>query len=170
VNKYILLDRDGTLIEFRNYLTDPRHITINRPTIKGLQLLSEAGYRFGVITNQSLIGRGIASKEQVELVNSEMLNQFNSYGIRFDFVLYCPHSPLDLCDCRKPKISLGLKAIAEYGINVQGSYMIGDMDSDMEFGNSLNLTTIKISSNFSVVAKFTVGNLFEASKIILSKK
>jgi hypothetical protein len=48
--------------------------------------------------------------------------------------------------------------------------MIGDMDSDIEFGAALHLTTIKISSNFSSAANFTAENLYEASNIILSNK
>ena len=170
MGNYILFDRDGTLIEFEHYLIHPERVIINHHTILGLHVLNKAGYRFGIISNQSLIGRGVASKEQVELVNKEMLAQFNSNGISFDFVLYCPHSPLDLCACRKPKISLGLKAVGEYGINVRGSYMIGDMDSDIEFGAALHLNTIKISSNFSSTANFTAKNLYEASNIILSNK
>lgn len=168
MNNYVIFDRDGTLIELEHYLVQPERIRISNLTIRGLQRLSRKGYKFGVISNQSLIGRGIASREQVDLVNNEMLNQFNSEGINFDFMVYCPHSPIDLCACRKPKKFLGEKAISEYSINVHSSYMIGDMDSDIEFGIALQLTTIKISSLFSNLANFTAENIYEASNKILS--
>jgi D-glycero-D-manno-heptose 1,7-bisphosphate phosphatase len=170
VDNFIIFDRDGTLIEFEHYLIQPNRVVINDYTFCGLQSLIENGYRLGVISNQSIIGRGIASKEQVELVNNEMLLQFKAQGINFDFILYCPHSPVDLCECRKPKISLGLKAIKEYNINVGGSYMIGDMESDIEFGVALRLTTVKISSQFSTTASFTAENVLDASNWILDNR
>ena len=170
MNNFIIFDRDGTLIEHEHYLIDPKLIRISEKTILGLKILNSCGVNFGIITNQSVIGRGIASTEQVEAVNKEMLEQFKSSGIVFEFVYYCPHDPINMCGCRKPEIMLGLRAINEYQINVEKSYMIGDMDTDIKFGNSLNLSTIKISDRISDIADFTSLDLLDAAICIVGQK
>jgi D-glycero-D-manno-heptose 1,7-bisphosphate phosphatase len=170
MNDFIIFDRDGTLIEFENYLIDPKLIKIKKNTIRGLEVLKTNDFKFGVISNQSIIGRGLASTEQVDLVNNKMLEQFTTFGINFEFIYYCPHSPINNCDCRKPGTALGVRAISEYRINVEKSYMIGDMDSDIEFGNSLNLTTIKINTDNSDIANFAAMDILSAAEWIIGKK
>jgi len=170
MNNFIIFDRDGTLIEFEHYLIDPALVKINESTIRGLKVLSANGFKFGVVSIQSIIGRGVASIEQVDLVNNKMLGQFNTFGINFEFIYYCPHNPIEVCSCRKPGTALGVRAISEHQINVENSYMIGDMDSDIEFGNSLNLTTIKIHANQSDIAEFTAKDILTAAEWIIGKK
>ena len=170
MNNFIIFDRDGTLIDFEHYLIDPKLIRIDENTIHGLKILLEYGFKFGIISNQSVIGRGVATSEQVDLVNNRILEQFKTFGIDFAFVYYCPHHPIEQCICRKPKTALGEQAISEYQINTEKSYMIGDMDSDMEFGNSLNLNTIKIHNKNSKIAKFTAINILGAAEWIIGNK
>ena len=170
MNNFIIFDRDGTLIEFEHYLIDPKLIKINKNTIRGLEVLITGGFKFGIISNQSIIGRGIASVEQVDIINNKMLEQFHSFGINFEFVYYCPHNPIELCSCRKPSTVLGEQAISKYQIDAGKSYMIGDMDTDIEFGNSLNLTTIKIHNKNSDIAKFTATDILSAAEWIIGNK
>ena len=170
MNDFIIFDRDGTLIEFEHYLIDPKLIKIKKNTIRGLEVLKTNDFKFGVISNQSIIGRGLASTEQVNLVNNKMLEQFTNFGINFEFIYYCPHNPIDICSCRKPATALGVRALNEHQINVKKSYMIGDMDSDIEFGNSLNLTTIKIHADKSDIADFTAKDILSAAEWIIGKK
>ena len=169
MNNFIIFDRDGTLIEFEHYLIDPELVKINESTIRGLKVLSANGFKFGIVSNQSIIGRGFASIEQVNLVNKKMLDQFDTFGINFEFVYYCPHNPTDACSCRKPSTALGMRALSEYQINVEKSYMIGDMDSDIKFGKSLNLTTIKIHAVKSDIAEFTARDILSAAEWIIGK-
>jgi histidinol-phosphate phosphatase family protein len=170
MNDFIIFDRDGTLIEFEHYLIDPKLIKIKKNTIRGLEVLKTNDFKFGVISNQSIIGRGLASTEQVNLVNNKMLEQFTNFGINFEFIYYCPHNPIDICSCRKPGTALGVRALNEHQFNVKKSYMIGDMDSDIEFGNSLNLTTIKIHADKSDIADFTAKDILSAAEWIIGKK
>jgi len=170
MNDFIIFDRDGTLIEFEHYLIDPKLIKINEKTICGLEILSKDGFRFGIISNQSVIGRGFATTAQVDLVNKRILEQFNTFGINFEFVYYCPHNPIEQCSCRKPGTALGEQAISKYQISAEKSYMIGDMDSDIQFGNSLNLTTIKIHNDNSDIARFTAKDILIAAEWIVGNK
>lgn len=170
MQKYIIFDRDGTLIKYVPYLCDSQFIRIEKKTILGLILLKRNGFKFGVISNQSVIGRGIASEDQVISVNTAIMKKLDFYKISFDFFFYCPHDPISACKCRKPKTALGLKAISEFDIDVANSYMIGDMDSDIEFGIALNLRTIKLSVDNTSKAQFTTRNVLSAADWILKPK
>ena len=144
MNKFIIFDRDGTLIDLKPYLINPSDLKIKPHTIRGLRLLGKYGFKFGIISNQSVIGRGKATIKQVDLVNYEMIKLFNSQGVFFEFLFYCPHSPDELCACRKPEIELGVKAIKNFNIDSTKSYMIGDMETDIEFGKALKFNTVKL--------------------------
>ena len=113
---YVLFDRDGTLIKFEHYLIDPNMVELAEGIVQGLQLLKEYGFLFGVITNQSVIGRGLASIEMVSDVNERVISLFAEHDIEFQFVLLCPHRPEDFCDCRKPAPGLGKIAIQEHNL------------------------------------------------------
>jgi D-glycero-D-manno-heptose 1,7-bisphosphate phosphatase len=170
MSKFIIFDRDGTLIDLKTYLVDPRHVSIRAHTINGLKLLDKHGFKFGIVTNQSVIARGKATIKQVELVNYEMIKLFGSHGISFEFLFYCPHSPVDMCACRKPEIELGLKAIKNFNIDTTKSYMIGDMKTDIEFGKALKFKTVKLGIDESSIADFSAKNIFYAAKWIVNQK
>jgi HAD superfamily hydrolase (TIGR01662 family) len=146
--KYIVLDRDGTLIQLVPYLKDPELVDFVPEIANVLATLKELGFRFGIISNQSVIGRGKANLQEVKNVNRKITDFFEKIDVHFDFFLFCPHTPEDFCLCRKPNTLLGETAIKEYSIDPGKSFMIGDAISDMEFGNRLGLTSILISSEF----------------------
>lgn len=129
--KYIIFDRDGTLIEHIHHLTDPSKVKIYQDAFESLKILSENRFRFGIISNQSVIGRGLASDDLVRTINSIIEESFRKYGIIFDFIKYCPHHPMEKCSCRKPNSQMGEKAISEYGIDTSQSYMVGDQNSEI---------------------------------------
>lgn len=169
---FVLLDRDGTMIEHVHHLIDPDLVQFKSDLQSSLQLLEEAGYRFGIISNQSVIGRGLASASDIQKVNKRIVDFLRPFGISFDFVYICPHHPGDGCECRKPAISLGLKAIAEHQLDPSQSFMIGDQESDLMFGKNLGCTTIQVQGNAkkSSFADYYSVNLKDAAKWILTKK
>jgi len=165
---YVILDRDGTLIKNVPYLKDPSEIFILPGAIAGLQRLKSMHYRFGIVTNQSAIGRGLATRQEVELVNARMYELFQKFDISFDFLLMCPHKPDDNCFCRKPHPDLGLHAIDKFEINTTSSFMVGDKDSDIEFGKSIGLKTIRIISTYptNISPNHLAMDLLEAAEKI----
>jgi len=152
--QYVIFDRDGTLIEHIEYLIDPDKVAILPGVTEGLKLLVEHGFKLGIITNQSVIGRGRASGADVDAVNAKVLELLEVNGIQFRFVLVCPHAPLDNCNCRKPAPGLGLIAIKQYGLSPLDSYMVGDKESDVLFGNSIGCKSIILASS-SIDSKAT---------------
>jgi histidinol-phosphate phosphatase family protein len=162
--KFVIFDRDGTLIDHVHHLVDLSQVKIKNDAIAALILLRDFGFRFGVITNQSVIGRGLASLRQVHEINSYIVNCFGDSNLTFEFFWMCPHTPEDNCICRKPNITLGKKAIKQYDLSLQDSYFVGDQETDMQFSNRLGLIPVQISevSNKSKIAAHCANSLLGA--------
>jgi len=125
--KYLLLDRDGTLIKHVPYLHRVKEVEILPEVVPVLIRALEMNFRFGIVTNQSVIGRGIASSGDVNRVNEFLCDEFFKLcGISFDFVHYCPHIPEDKCLCRKPNIGMIKIELAIGQISIYESFMIGN--------------------------------------------
>ena len=171
-SKYIIFDRDGTLIKHIRYLTKISDIEFLPGVVESLLKLKSAGYKFGIITNQSLIGRKIAKRSVVNKINSHIVKHLASQGIDINFVYICPHEPSQDCACRKPKIGLGVKAIANFEINPRLSYMIGDAMTDIQFGINLGLQTVQVNPLDCVHSKadFVTNNMFFAAEWILKNE
>ena len=133
--------------------------------------MGQAGYRFGVITNQSVVERGLATREVVDSVNEKVAQLLMKSGVVLDFVFVCPHIAATACTCRKPMTALGEQAILEFEIDVDQSYMVGDRASDIEFGAKLGLKTILIDSNSSQICKpdLKAKNILDCSIQILNR-
>ncbi|MEI7684176.1 MAG: HAD family hydrolase [Planctomycetota bacterium] len=134
----IFLDRDGTLIEDREYLRDPAGVRLLPGVPEGLQRLRDAGYRLVVITNQSGIGRGWMTEADYASVAAEVDRQLAAFGIAFDGVYYCPAGPAaegaEEHSDRKPMPGLYLKAARDLDIDLPASYAIGDSLRDLIAG------------------------------------
>lgn len=165
---FVLFDRDGTLIKFEHYLIDPNKVEIAEGVLDGLQLLKELGFSFGMITNQSVISRGLASRDQVVAVNEKVLSLLGQYQFEFQFALFCPHIPDDFCDCRKPAPGLGRIAIQEHNLMPNLSYMVGDQPSDVGFGHAIGCKSILVGGDIDVEcgADHYAKNVLEAAEWI----
>lgn len=88
--------------------------------------------------------------EDMHAVNREMERQLAEGGAAIDAVYYCPHRPEDGCDCRKPRTGMGLRAIADHGLDPARCWMIGDKDSDIGFGRVLGMRTVRVSPSYTL--------------------
>lgn len=134
----VFLDRDGTLIEDREYLSDPAGVRLFAGVGEALEGLRDAGFALVVITNQSGIGRGWMSIADYELVAAEFERQLASVGIQLDATYYCPAGPAEPgCEehpDRKPNPGLYLKAARELDLDLPASYAVGDSLRDLIAG------------------------------------
>jgi D-glycero-D-manno-heptose 1,7-bisphosphate phosphatase len=162
--KFVIFDRDGTLIDHVHHLVDLSRVKIKSDAIPALKLLRDFGFKLGVITNQSVVGRGLASLTQVEEINSYIMEYFMNDDLNFEFFWMCPHVPEDNCSCRKPNVALGIKAINQYAILLENSYFIGDQETDMQFSDNLGLIPVQIGevSNKSKIAVHFANSLLSA--------
>ena len=134
LNCAIFLDRDGTIIVDKGYLSDPKGIELIQGILPILRKLQDAGFLLVMVSNQSGIGRGYFTEKDYVKVQEHLDELLESNGIKFAGYYHCPHSPDDNCMCRKPKVKMALEAAKELDISLSESYMVGDKESDIEFG------------------------------------
>lgn len=128
----IFLDRDGVINYNRsNYVKSWQEFEFLPRSLEALHLLNQLGRPTVVVTNQSAIGRGIVSHQEVAQINALMKKQIERVGGRIDRVLYCPHRPEDECNCRKPQPGMILSAASQLGLEPPLSFMVGDAMTDV---------------------------------------
>ena len=146
----VFLDRDGVLTEERSYVTELEDLHIFPYAKQCIKEIKEKGYYAIVITNQSAVARGMLSEEKLQ-----MMNEYLQKEIDVDAVYYCPHHSegtiekyTRICECRKPKIGLLLKAVERFEIDLTRSYMVGDRASDILMGQRAGIKTILLESGY----------------------
>lgn len=131
MNKAAFLDRDGVLNNDYDYVSKIEDFEWKSGIFELLRSLRKKDYDIFVVTNQSGIGRGYYSLEDFNKLTLWMLKELKQQDIAVKKVYYCPHSPEEKCDCRKPNPGMILEAAKDYGIDIKHSIMIGDKNSDM---------------------------------------
>ena len=164
----VFIDRDGTIIEEVNYLSNFNELKIFNFTFDAIKILKNLNFKIIIITNQSGIARGYFTQEFVENVNNYLCK---TLGI--DDFFYCPHLPDDNCICRKPKIGLIKNVLKKYPeINLKKSFFIGDKEVDIETGINSGTNTILVQTGYgkkeanNSKADFIVKNVYYASLLI----
>ena len=143
----VFLDRDGTINEDRGYLGDPDLVRILPGVVEALSLLQENEWPLIVVSNQSGIGRGYYGLSDMQAVQARVEAELKSFGIVFEGFYFCPHTPDDHCNCRKPEPGLLLQAASEMSINLKASWMIGDKLSDVLAGQRAGCQSIMIGTS-----------------------
>lgn len=166
---YVIFDRDGTLIEHINHLVDPSLVAYKNGLVEALAKLQEHGFKFGMITNQSVIGRGLASFRTVNEINRKIIDHLSFHNIEMQFVLLCPHLPEEGCLCRKPNTALGILAEKSFNVPLANSYVVGDQESDLLFGKNLHCKVVQVGENLqkNPLADFFSGTLMGAAEWII---
>jgi D-glycero-D-manno-heptose 1,7-bisphosphate phosphatase len=169
----VVLDRDGTVVIDRGYLGDPAGLEFEPGAAEGLRLLSVCGYRLIVITNQSGVGRGLFTLEQLHAMNARLNIMVESVGARLEGIYFCPHAPNADCGCRKPALGLLRRASSELGFDSASAIVVGDRETDIEFGHRAGATTVLICNdrspeNLSHPPDIMAANLLEAAKALAS--
>ena len=136
----IFLDRDGVLIENKpDYVRDWSQVRVFPQAIHALSLPQIKKYKIVIITNQSVVGRGLISLKTAHEINERLINLIREHGGHIDGVYMCPHKPEDGCSCRKPLPGLLLQAANDLSLDFQRSWMIGDAWSDVQAGEAAGL-------------------------------
>jgi D-glycero-D-manno-heptose 1,7-bisphosphate phosphatase len=184
----VFLDRDGVINELVLYTAageyEPPHrpedLVICQDVPESLKALQTNGFDLFIISNQPDFAKGKTTLESIQAVHTRFDQILKSLGIRFRDYYYCYHHPDGvvpeysfMCECRKPKPYFLEVAAKRYNIDLSGSWMIGDRDSDIECGKTAGTRTILIvnprSSGYRGISnpEFTTENLKEAVQIIL---
>lgn len=173
----VFIDRDGTIIAEKDYLSDPAQVELLPGSVNGLLQLQQNGFEIIVVTNQSGIGRGYFNEKQMHAVNKELCRLLTEAGVKISLrrIYYCPHTPEDGCQCRKPLTGMALQAQADWLFDIKRGYVIGDKASDIEFGANLRLPGILVETGYGAdlpanvkeQAAYVALNLEDAARWII---
>lgn len=170
----VLLDRDGTVMYDKHYLHDPDEVELLPGAVQGLAAMAALGCRLVLLTNQSGVGRGYFTEDDVAAVHARLFELLAPHGIRFAAVYHCPHTPDDGCGCRKPEPGLMERAARELGFDPAASFMIGDKECDILLGRNTGASTILVRTGKGAkheaicghVADHVVDDLRGAAEVI----
>jgi histidinol-phosphate phosphatase family protein len=157
VNRALFLDRDGTVIKDRGYMGDPDLVRMIPGAGAALSALASEGWKLIVVSNQSGVGRGIISLQQMEAVQTRFLELMNSLGIPITDSYLCTHAPEQGCECRKPADFFLRRAAREHAIDLDASWMVGDRESDIVCGINAGCETIWLRNEMFPVAQSLPG-------------
>lgn len=188
----VFLDRDGVLIEDVDLLVRPEEVRVMAGAAEALCALTRAGYQLIVVSNQTVVARGLSTEQEVEAVNRYVADRLEQAGgPRLKFFYFCPHHPKATlpdyriaCSCRKPRPGMLVTAAADHGIDLSSSFMIGDRITDMVAGKSANCRTVLVQTgrhwcapietleplDASEAPDFVCFDLASAAKWILSSR
>ena len=171
-NKAVFLDRDGTIAKDVHYCRRLEDFELLPTVPEAIKLLNENDFKAVVTTNQSGIARGYLTEETLAQIHRKMEDELAKHGAKVDAIYYCPHHPDDNCECRKPKLKLFLQAAKELVIDFSLSYVVGDMQMDIEAGKALGCKTILVTTGpdrgKGVIdpPDYLADNLLEAARLI----
>ena len=132
----VLLDRDGTVIVDKHYLSDPKQVELLPRAAEGLRQLSHAGMQLFMVTNQSGIGRGYFTETEYRSCSEALEEQLRAQKIPVVETAFCPHAPEDCCDCRKPSLGMWHNLASRYTLEPSRTAMVGDKAEDILFGRA----------------------------------
>jgi D-glycero-D-manno-heptose 1,7-bisphosphate phosphatase len=143
----VFLDRDGTINEPAaegDYIRSPDEVELLPGAAEAIRLLNELPTKVVVVTNQRGIALGLMSEADLAAVNTRLEAFLAAEGAHLDAILHCPHERGE-CECRKPGTAMFERAAREIpGVTLEGAAMIGDSAIDVEAGNRLGLTTVRL--------------------------
>jgi len=144
----ILIDRDGTLIEDRDYLADPAGVQLFPGGAEAIAAMNRAGMPIALVSNQSGIGRGYFTEADLAAVERRVQEVLAAAGAHLDGLYHCPHAPEAGCHCRKPAPGMAEQAARELSLDLSRSFIIGDKRADVELGRAVGATTILVRTGY----------------------
>lgn len=155
----VLFDRDGTLVYDVPYNGDPAKVAPVPGAAAAIGRLRQAGIAVAVVSNQSGIGRGLLSEEQVETVNREIDAAVGPFAAWH----FCPHTAADACDCRKPAPGLISRAASQLGVPPERCLMVGDIAADIQAAQAAGAAAILVPTEVT-----DAGDIEAAPRVTLT--
>lgn len=160
----LFLDRDGVINHqiINNYVKTLEEFRFIDGAAKAVGFFTKLFGRIFVVTNQQGINRGIMTEEQLHELHGYMLNAFELEGGKIDKIYFAPQLATESGYYRKPGVGMGLHAKKDFPeIDFERSIIIGDSETDIQFGTKLGMKTILLKNgrNVSTKANYTFENL-----------
>jgi D-glycero-D-manno-heptose 1,7-bisphosphate phosphatase len=182
------MDRDGTVSEEVGYVNHLSRFRLFPYSAAAIKLLNDNGWLAIIVTNQAGVARGYFSEDIIVRVHEQIERDLQTASAKLDAIYYCAHHPsvgeppyrLD-CDCRKPKTGLIERASADFAIDLDRSWMVGDRYGDIELARNAKLHSAFVLSGYgrgeweyqrgswSMEPEVVAENLLEVVKIIIAR-
>jgi D-sedoheptulose 7-phosphate isomerase len=147
--KAVFIDRDDTIAKDVPYCSKPEDLKLFPGVGKAIKKLNDAGFLVVLVTNQSGIARGYFNEDMLVNIHAKLERDLEEDGAKLDAIYYCPHHPDEKCSCRKPATGMIERAVKDLGIDLRSSYVIGDGNGDIEMGERIGCTCIRVGKNLS---------------------
>ncbi len=186
--KCIFLDRDGTINEYVGFLRKEEQMKLIPGVSQAIKDINDSEYLCIVITNQPVIARGEVTTDGLEEIHKKMEKLLGNDGAFINDLYYCPHHPDKgyegeipelkiVCDCRKPSIGLIKKAVEDYNIDLEQSFMIGDSTLDIKLAENAGMKSILVrtgqageDNKYDVDPDYVCDSLNDAINLVLRKE
>lgn len=176
----VFVDKDGTLVEDVPYNVDPALLRFTPHALEGLRLLAERGYPLIVVTNQPGLAYGMFTRAQLTQLQLALAEMLQGEGVPLTDFYACTHAPgpagpVPGCLCRKPAPGLLRQAARTHRIDLQRSWMVGDILDDIEAGRRAGCRTVLLDVGSETVWRMSplrtphhrASNLLEAARAII---
>ena len=148
-DKLIVLDRDGVINQdSEDYIKSPEEWRPLSGSLNAIAALNAAGFRVVVVSNQSGIGRGLFSETVLDDIHRKMTSALEAVGGTIAGIYYCPHTPDDDCNCRKPRPGLMDRIKNDFDISLAGIPFIGDKVADIELARRVGARPILVLTGY----------------------
>ena len=147
-DKWVVLDRDGVInYDTKHYIKTPSEWIPIPGALPSIAKSNKTGHKIIVISNQSVVGRGLITMDAFNQIHNYMIDQIQSYGGEIEKAYYCFHGPDEKCLCRKPNVGLLENAASEFSIqSFVDVPVVGDKQSDIELALNVNAIPIYIKN------------------------
>src|SRR5258705_10775532 len=167
MNPAVFLDRDGTLIEERDYLSRVDQVVLFPGAAAALKKLQTAGFKLFIVSNQSGVGRGYFTLADVEKVNEHIRQEFGRKGVKFEKIYVAPEAPDAPSRGRKPSPQFLFDARDEFGIDLAQSYMVGDKLIDLQCGWSAGVRkSLLVRTGYGMKIEQTLGSSIVRAEVV----
>ena len=143
----VFVDRDGTLNYDNGYVLSPEQLVLFSGVPEAIARLNRLGTMVILVTNQSAIGRGMMTMEDLENIHARLAALIRPYGASIDAIFSCPHRPQDGCGCRKPNTGLIDQAVDRFSLDLSHCYLIGDKPSDLEVAQKVSVPGVLVMTS-----------------------
>ena len=170
---FVVLDRDGTLIEHVPYLTRLDQVVVIPEAVDAVRILNEARIPTVVITNQPVVSKGLINRTTLDLLHLKLSETFRPRDAELGQFYVCPHQESDHCQCRKPRTQLLRRAADSLGLDPSSAFVIGDSLVDMELASNIGARGLHVQTGIlkEPPEKYlSFANLLEAAQLVLSSR
>jgi D-glycero-D-manno-heptose 1,7-bisphosphate phosphatase len=157
VKPAIFMDRDGTISHEVGYVNHPSRFRPYPWAVDAVRLVNRSGFLAVVVTNQAGVARGYFPELVIHEVHASLVARMEAGGARLDGIYVCTHHPTvgeppyrQDCDCRKPRPGLLRRAEADLGIDLAGSFVVGDRIGDLELAWSVGAKGVLVKSGYGL--------------------